>query len=257
MTVTTDVRLCECGRRAILHRHTYCRACYERTRRNGQLTPVHNLTAEQRFFAKVAGEDPLGCWRWTGSHDVAGYGAFHLDSTTTRRAHRWAFELLRGEIPDGLVLDHLCRVPACVNPWHLDPVTNAENARRGAGTYRDGVCKRGHTMADAKRNPNGSRQCRTCLRAATRERSRRRRDSARGGPPAPMNSTKTHCPQGHPYQGANLIIGRRGNGRSFRQCRTCTDAARRKHRNDMHIDEYPATEPAVRTEEARRLGERE
>jgi hypothetical protein len=73
--------------------------------------------------------EPNGCWRWLGRFDANGYGR-----QGRRWAHRIVYELLVGPIPAGAVLDHLCRTKWCVNPDHLEPVTHAENCRRGAGT---------------------------------------------------------------------------------------------------------------------------
>jgi predicted DNA-binding transcriptional regulator AlpA len=66
-----------------------------------------------------------GCWEWTGNRDQFGYGRYRGKS-----AHRLVFVLMVGTIPDGLHLDHLCRVRRCVYPVHLEPVTQAENNRR-------------------------------------------------------------------------------------------------------------------------------
>lgn len=84
-------------------------------------------------------------------------------------AHRIAYELVVGPIPEGLTLDHLCRVRRCVNPEHLEPVTMGENLRRGMSpamiSKRTGICKRGHSLADAYRRWNGEvTNCRTCYR---------------------------------------------------------------------------------------------
>ena len=137
-----------------------------------------------RFWSKVDfGE---GCWLWTAGKDAYGYGAFRLQGRTVK-AHRIAYELLLGEMPDGTELDHLCRVHACVRPDHLEPVTHSENWRRGKG--RDGLatlwqdrrnkthCKSGHeyTAANTYVFPSGARACRTCRsewdRAARRRKS--------------------------------------------------------------------------------------
>lgn len=83
---------------------------------------------ESRFWAKVAVSD--GCWLWTGATNERGYGHI-VRAGRFVQAHRAAYELAGGEIPEGLVLDHLCREPRCVRPSHLEPVTHRENLARG------------------------------------------------------------------------------------------------------------------------------
>jgi HNH endonuclease len=80
---------------------------------------------QERFWEKV--EQGEGCWLWTGAID-RGYGQFVWNGR--KRAHRVAYELIIGPIPEGLELDHLCRNKSCVRPEHLEPVTKAENIRR-------------------------------------------------------------------------------------------------------------------------------
>jgi hypothetical protein len=70
-----------------------------------------------------------GCHVWIGARDAHGYGAIQIERTVGK-AHRIAYELARGAVPEGLELDHLCRHPYCVNPDHLEPVSHAENMRR-------------------------------------------------------------------------------------------------------------------------------
>lgn len=79
-------------------------------------------------------------------------------------AHRVAYIEANGPIPDGLEIDHLCRVTLCVNPSHLEAVTHAENVRRGLAVRT--ACPQGHdyTEANTYRNPKGHRLCRTCNR---------------------------------------------------------------------------------------------
>lgn len=74
-------------------------------------------------------EDENGCWIWQRGLSKAGYGL----TGTGANAHRRIYEDHRGLVLDGMELDHLCRVRACVNPWHLEPVAPKENTRRGAG----------------------------------------------------------------------------------------------------------------------------
>jgi len=129
---------------------------------------------EQRLWAKVDKTgDPSGCWLWTASRNPGGYGQIWANGKAARHAHRIAYELLVGPIPDDLELDHLCRVRHCVNPAHLEPVTHAENVRRGnmeikrLAVIRGRThCKRGHPFDDANTyvTPDGRRQCRVCMK---------------------------------------------------------------------------------------------
>jgi hypothetical protein len=84
----------------------------------------------ERFFEKVQGDWQSGCWNWTGAVDHRNYSRFWCDKNM--RGHRWIYAAFLGAIPDGLELDHLCFNPRCVAPYHLEPVTPAENQRRKA-----------------------------------------------------------------------------------------------------------------------------
>lgn len=139
--------------------------------------------AIDRLMARVtvaAGPLDTDCWISTFYLDPHGYTRIYVDKVrSTCLSHRVAYEALVGPIPDGLPLDHLCRMPACVNPAHLEPVTQAENMRRGdlpqAITARTGLCYRGHSLADAYIKPNGQRWCRVCALLSMRRRREARR----------------------------------------------------------------------------------
>jgi len=166
----------------------YRLAHYKRLRRHGDpLGARHILTDDERFTPHVqrAGSLPEGrpglgpCWVWTGTVGGNGYGYVNAADRSKKLAHRVAYERTYGAIPDGTVIDHLCRNRRCVNPHHLEAVSNEENLRRGLG-YRlrngmDTACVNGHryTPENTYRNPNKPEEirCRTCAR--DRDRTRR------------------------------------------------------------------------------------
>jgi hypothetical protein len=132
------------------------------------------VTRADRFWAKVARGAPGECWRWTGAKNSLGYGNFGVGGGRVVCAHRVAYEFERGPIPDGKVLDHLCRVPSCVNPSHLEAVTQQTNVLRGVGlpaiNAAKQTCRVGHEYV---RKADGSRYCRECHRLYQRARSLR------------------------------------------------------------------------------------
>lgn len=92
------------------------------------------LSAVDRFMSHVSPEPNSGCWLWTASGGSGGYGSFSIGRARANlMAHRVSYEMFRGPIPEGLHIDHLCRVRCCVNPAHLEPVTPRENVNRGIG----------------------------------------------------------------------------------------------------------------------------
>ncbi|MDX3315184.1 HNH endonuclease signature motif containing protein [Streptomyces sp. ME08-AFT2] len=126
-----------------------------------------------RFWVKVAAPDSNGCWLWTGKVNRYGYGDFGLRKRLVK-AHRFAYTVTRGPIPDGLVLDHLCRVRHCVNPAHLEAVTQRENTLRGdapsARRARLTHCPQGHPYSKANTyvTSRNERKCRACHRIRQR-----------------------------------------------------------------------------------------
>lgn len=137
-----------------------------------------------KFIAHVAVMSN-DCWLWTGTLDAQGYGKCDHAGSRGRMAHRVGYELLRGAIPDGLVLDHLCRFRQCVNPWHLEIVTQRENVLRGESpsaryAVKVGCGKPGHPDSfDVVRGLPGKKQNRSCTKCEAERQARykkRRKD---------------------------------------------------------------------------------
>jgi hypothetical protein len=130
---------------------------------------------EATFYSKFD-VSPSGCWLWNGWKNSDGYALLRR-----KAAHRFAYELLRGEIPPGTEIDHLCSVRHCVNPEHMECVSHAENIRRSW-----------------ERGANDARRYRL----------------------ADIHKAKTHCPNGHKYSHENTIVDRWNGARRCRICET-------------------------------------
>ena len=134
-----------------------------------------------RFWCKVDRRGPDECWEWTASRSGNGYGIFWLGGKQ-KRAHRISWQLMNGAPPVGLVSDHLCRNRLCVNPSHIEFVTNRVNVLRGASGItgepppnKEIACINGHVRNDDNTytRKNGLRECRVCHVERSRIRKRR------------------------------------------------------------------------------------
>jgi hypothetical protein len=141
------------------------------------------MTVNERFQSKIS-VSPSGCHLWTGATNGDGYGRFHLDGVN-RKAHQVAYEMAKGPIPPGMMLDHLCRVRNCCNPEHLEAVTARTNVLRGtapsAGHATKTHCKHGHLISGSNliAAVNGARRrCRACNAAEVRARRLKQRQKS-------------------------------------------------------------------------------
>lgn len=151
--------------------------------------------AFEKFFDRV--EATGFCWLWRGEVTDKGYGRSYLQGKTLY-AHRQSYQMLIGPIPEGLTLDHLCRIRNCVNPDHLEPVTLEENLARA---------KRFRNLANTH----------------TRTRKPKRREG--------------YCHNGHELTPDNVLIGKRSNGAERRQCKVCQHEVQERYRRSRGIPE--------------------
>ena len=135
--------------------------------------PAPEDVMQARWLSKI--EFTATCWLWTGTRHTYGHGYIHVSQTRSKKAaYRLAYEWFVGPIPEGLEIDHVCRVPSCVNPTHLEAVTHAENVRRGDVALIFGSrthCGNGHPFSGDNvrgRSDCNGRVCRTCAREANR-----------------------------------------------------------------------------------------
>jgi hypothetical protein len=156
----------------------------------------------ERFLEKISFDPHRECWNWNGALMKTGYGMIGLGwpehGSKPRMAHRVAYELFVGPIPEGLQLDHLCHNPRCVNPAHLEAVTCAINLSRR-------ILK--------PRIPKIQRDARVKL--------------------PHHNARKTHCPQGHEYSDRNTLTRTCG-GRINRVCRACSRIRTAERKRRLH-----------------------
>ncbi len=153
------------------------------------------LTLLERLMSKVEMVTESGCWIWMAG-SLRGYGQISVGGRhgSMKGAHRIAYELLKGPIPKGLELDHLCRVTFCINPAHLEPVTHQVNAQRGeAGKYEKvrTHCPQGHpyNQENTQLHRGWHRLCKACHLVHARKsgmkiRAQRRIKAFQGGPPS-------------------------------------------------------------------------
>ncbi len=129
---------------------------------------MRRLNAIERYTATYIPEPNSGCWLWLGStcsEKRGGYGVFIVNNKRVY-VHRFAYETFRGPIPEGLVIDHKCNNPLCVNPWHLEPTTIRGNIERGKkSNRRRNNCRHGHPLSGYNlilAGKDKDRVCREC-----------------------------------------------------------------------------------------------
>ena len=114
---------------------TLCRQHRRQAERGEEYSPIKpRPTLAERFWPKV--QKTESCWLWTSSLGTTGYGQINIDRRPAK-AHRVAYELVKGPIPEGMFIDHICHNGICVNPDHLRPVTNKQNLENRSGPQRN------------------------------------------------------------------------------------------------------------------------
>lgn len=185
---------------------------------------------KERFASKWKLNPETGCWDWTACIGSHGYGLiWNAIVGRQEHAHRVSHLLHKGQIPEGLHIDHLCRRRCCVNPDHLEAVTQDVNNERVPDNIADRQrakthCPSGHPYDELNTYwlKGGRRDCRECRNKAARDR-RARNSKASGFVP---RKERTHCPRGHEYNEINTFKASDGH----RSCRACMrEGARLKH----------------------------
>ena len=96
------------------------------------------MSAQEKIGKSIV-KSENGCWLWQGAKNGKGYATHRVSKGKVSVVHKFYYELVKGPVPKGLVLDHLCRIKHCVNPDHLEPVTNQENVLRGLRFHIDDI----------------------------------------------------------------------------------------------------------------------
>ncbi len=151
--------------------------------RHGYLTTIYTNreAVASGILQRTLPEPNSGCWLWMSCCDRHGYAKMNVPGFSAL-AHRISYEIFKGKIPSGLQLDHKCRVRCCVNPDHLEPVTNLENSIRGeAGSINAArqlsltKCKHGHALSGGNIRISGNRRiCKACARDKAKQAYRRK-----------------------------------------------------------------------------------
>ena len=126
-----------------------CRPCYYKMKRLNRIDEFPIIGPEDVFLGRVNKTD--SCWLWIGTKNGYGYGIILMPGEKSTRAHRYSYELHKGEIPEGMVVMHSCDTPACVNPTHLSLGTRTDNNRDAVKKSRNAFGeKNGHCRLSAE-----------------------------------------------------------------------------------------------------------
>lgn len=180
--------------------------------------------------------DANGCWLWN-SHDVGRYGLIRWNKVVYS-THRLMYCLFVEQIELPLHCDHLCRVPSCVNPAHLEAVSPRENYLRGRGpsaqNARKTHCIKGHPLSgdNLRITPEGHRVCRTCRNLTGVQQNRKKGYGVR-------RDNSKFCQYGHEYTPDNLYVHPRG----YNICRICRREQKRLARLKRQMKEVASDAP--------------